>query len=154
MSAAAASAKGTRTVVLVIKGTPADALEAAKARGLLPVEETVEDLGDGTCRVESPLQESALELAAKWLWETYYPPHKVGALLAIDADVRRAAAPAHPSDAQMVAAAQRRFARDEGDIEVDDGAKVSRADDNPEEGAYVQAWVWVPDADARPEGPA
>ena len=31
---------------------------------------------------------------------------------------------------------------DEGTIEIDDEPTVSCAD--PEEGAYVQAWVWVP----------
>ena len=31
----------------------------------------------------------------------------------------------------------------EGSIEIDDGAKISRADD--ENGAYVEAWVWVYD---------
>jgi hypothetical protein len=37
--------------------------------------------------------------------------------------------------------------QDEGTIEIDDGALVSRAARNPNKGAYVQAWVWVPDAD-------
>lgn len=32
----------------------------------------------------------------------------------------------------------------EGEIEIDDDAKVSRGDDP---GAYVQAWVWVYDSD-------
>jgi hypothetical protein len=31
---------------------------------------------------------------------------------------------------------------EEGEIEIDDQATVSVAD--PTEGAYVQAWVWVP----------
>ena len=30
----------------------------------------------------------------------------------------------------------------EGEIEVDNDALISRGDD---EGAYVEAWVWVPD---------
>lgn len=34
---------------------------------------------------------------------------------------------------------------DEGRIEVHDDAPVSRADNNPDAGAYVQAWVWVAD---------
>lgn len=34
---------------------------------------------------------------------------------------------------------------DEGTCEIDDNAKVSRGDG--ERGAYVQAWVWVPDPD-------
>lgn len=48
----------------------------------------------------------------------------------------------------MIEAARRLYER-EGEIEIDDGAKVSRADDNPDAGAYVQAWVWVYDQDAR-----
>lgn len=32
----------------------------------------------------------------------------------------------------------------EGDIEIDSDAKVSRGTDN---GAYVQAWVWVSDCE-------
>jgi hypothetical protein len=34
----------------------------------------------------------------------------------------------------------------EGEIEIDDNAKVSRGDDP---GAYVQAWVWIPDPNAK-----
>lgn len=44
--------------------------------------------------------------------------------------------------------AAKRLYQDEGAIEIDDGAKVSKAPKNPDHGAYVQAWVWVPDADA------
>lgn len=33
----------------------------------------------------------------------------------------------------------------EGEIEIDDNAKVSRAEGNPDRGAYVEAWVWIPD---------
>ena len=54
-----------------------------------------------------------------------------------------------PTDAQMVEAAKTRFIHEEGNIEVDDNAQVSRADGNPCRGAYVQAWVWVPDEDAK-----
>ncbi len=32
----------------------------------------------------------------------------------------------------------------EGELEIDDDAKISEGDDN---GAYVQAWVWVSFAD-------
>jgi hypothetical protein len=32
----------------------------------------------------------------------------------------------------------------DGEVEIDDGALVSNGDDA---GAYVQAWVWVPDDD-------
>lgn len=40
--------------------------------------------------------------------------------------------------------ARKEFHRD-GEIEVDDTAVVSRAEGNPDHGAYVQAWVWVDD---------
>jgi hypothetical protein len=43
------------------------------------------------------------------------------------------------TDDELVAKARELYAED-GKIEVDDGAKVSRGADN---GAYVQAWVWV-----------
>lgn len=45
--------------------------------------------------------------------------------------------------------AARKLAREQyhsdGSIEVDDNAPASRADDNPDHGCYVQAWVWVDD---------
>lgn len=31
----------------------------------------------------------------------------------------------------------------DGEVEIDDDAKLSEADDNPDNGCYVQAWVWV-----------
>lgn len=34
---------------------------------------------------------------------------------------------------------------DEGFFEIDENAPVSQADGNPDRGAYVQAWVWIPD---------
>lgn len=37
---------------------------------------------------------------------------------------------------------------DEGVIEIDDTARISRGRDS---GAYVQAWVWVSDDDAKGE---
>lgn len=46
----------------------------------------------------------------------------------------------------MVQTAQERYHRD-GEIEIDEGATVSRAPGNPNRGAYVQAWVWVDDED-------
>jgi hypothetical protein len=52
-----------------------------------------------------------------------------------------------PSDEATVRAAHRMF-HDEGTIEVDDNATVSRADGNLDRGAYVQAWVWVSDDEA------
>jgi hypothetical protein len=37
---------------------------------------------------------------------------------------------------------------DYGDCEIDDDAIVSRSEDSaPEPGAYVAAWVWVPNDD-------
>lgn len=46
-------------------------------------------------------------------------------------------------------AAAKRLWADDGSIEIDDDAKVSRADDpEAEAGAYVQAWVWVGNDDA------
>ena len=33
----------------------------------------------------------------------------------------------------------------EGTLEIDDNAKVSRAEGNEDKGAYVEAWIWVPD---------
>ena len=38
--------------------------------------------------------------------------------------------------------AARRMYNKDGEIEIDPGAKVSISDEG--EGAYVQAWVWVP----------
>lgn len=61
-----------------------------------------------------------------------------------------------PTDKETVEAARRLF-HDEGTIEIDPvdtplpTGRVSRADGNPEEGAYVLAWVWVPDAEAKTE---
>lgn len=52
-----------------------------------------------------------------------------------------------PDDEKMREAARRAY-EDEGRIEIDEGAPVSRAADNPDKGAYVQAWVWVADEDA------
>ncbi len=51
-----------------------------------------------------------------------------------------------PSDKQMIAAAKRAH-HDEGTLEIDPDAKVSRADDNDCKGAYVQAWIWVADTE-------
>lgn len=44
-------------------------------------------------------------------------------------------------------AAAKRMHHSDGECEIDEGAPVSRAKGNPDKGAYVQAWVWVPDAD-------
>ena len=56
------------------------------------------------------------------------------------------------TDKQYVDAASRLY-HEEGTIEIDDEKhsstppKVSRSEDG---GAYVEAWVWVPDEEARP----
>ncbi len=53
----------------------------------------------------------------------------------------------HPTRKQMVEAA-RRFYEKDGEIEIDENAEVSRSR-GIYPGAYVQAWVWVHDRDAR-----
>ena len=52
-----------------------------------------------------------------------------------------------PTNKAMIQAAKKIWHR-EGEIEIDDKAKVSRAKGNPDSGAYVQAWVWVSDEEA------
>jgi hypothetical protein len=52
----------------------------------------------------------------------------------------------HPTDEQVVEYAQRALAK-EGEIEIDAGAEVSRSAANEDRGAYVAAWLWVPDED-------
>jgi hypothetical protein len=54
----------------------------------------------------------------------------------------------HPTDEQVVEYARRALAK-EGEIEIDDDAKVSRSPDNEDRGAYVAAWLWVPDEACR-----
>lgn len=55
-----------------------------------------------------------------------------------------------PTDKETIKRAHEMF-HDEGRIEVDIGLPrpvsgfVSRAEENEARGAYVQAWVWVPD---------
>lgn len=41
------------------------------------------------------------------------------------------------------------FHHDEGELEVDDHAPVSQANGNPDEGAYVQAWIWISDEEVQ-----
>ena len=53
--------------------------------------------------------------------------------------------PEETPDDNYVEAAKRLFHK-EGEIEVDDSATVSRGDPD---GAYVQAWVWVPESEAK-----
>lgn len=79
----------TCTIVLTVVGNKDEALTACADRGLHPWDDTVIQQDDGTCLVESPLQESALEKASAWFWEDYYEPHPVGTLVAISADSRR-----------------------------------------------------------------
>ena len=59
----------------------------------------------------------------------------------------------YPKDSQMIAAARAMY-MNEGTLEIDEGAKISRPDGNEEKGAYVQAWVWVPDEEAQRQDPA
>lgn len=50
-------------------------------------------------------------------------------------------------DEYYITAAKKKYQR-EGEIEIDDDAKISRIDDEEGgKGAYVQAWVWVDDPD-------
>lgn len=52
-------------------------------------------------------------------------------------------------------AAAKRLKEREGELEIDPGAKVSRAEGDDEQGAYVQAWVWVDREQVKPgEGSA
>jgi hypothetical protein len=39
---------------------------------------------------------------------------------------------------------------DEGFFEIDENSPISQADGNPDRGAYVQAWVWIPDSISDP----
>jgi len=55
-----------------------------------------------------------------------------------------------PTKKQMIAAARSQY-QSEGEIEIDDNAKLSRAEGNPDNGAFVQAWVWVSDEEASQE---
>ncbi len=55
-----------------------------------------------------------------------------------------------PTKKQMIAAARSQY-ESEGEIEIDDNAKLSRAEGNPDNGAFVQAWVWVSDEEASQE---
>ena len=56
----------------------------------------------------------------------------------------------HPTDEQVVEYARRALAK-EGEIEIDDDAKVSRNAVNEDHGAAkrVAAWLWVPDEACR-----
>ncbi len=54
-----------------------------------------------------------------------------------------------PTRKQMIAAARGLYQSD--DIEIDDNAKLSRAEGNPDDGAFLQAWVWVSDEEASQE---
>ncbi len=51
------------------------------------------------------------------------------------------------TDKQYIEAARRQYEK-EGEIEVDETAVVSRGED---EGAYVQAWVWVSNSELEEE---
>jgi hypothetical protein len=45
---------------------------------------------------------------------------------------------------EMIEEARELYQKD-GEIEIDPDARESRGEGNEERGAYVQAWVWVPD---------
>lgn len=47
-------------------------------------------------------------------------------------------------EADRYSAAAQRIHGDEGQVEIDDRAPISRGEDP---GAYVQAWVWVPESE-------
>lgn len=55
--------------------------------------------------------------------------------------------PKLPTNQQMIAAA-RQLHQEDGHLEIDDNAVVSRSEDNEAEGAYVQAWLWIDDEEA------
>ena len=50
-----------------------------------------------------------------------------------------------PSKEETIKRAREMYHR-AGEVEIDEDECVSRAVDNREKGAYVKAWVWVPDA--------
>jgi hypothetical protein len=51
-----------------------------------------------------------------------------------------------PGDAWCRAQAVKQY-YDEGFFEIDEDAPISQPDGNPDRGAYVQAWIWIPDPD-------
>ena len=53
-----------------------------------------------------------------------------------------------PTAEQVVEYAQRALTK-EGEIEIDDDARISRSRANEDRGAYVAAWLWVTDEDCR-----
>ena len=113
---------------------PEDMLVSGRRSGSSRLHIEVDDAGrDGLCGV------SGLEIGSESVTEQDLCPKCLAAWITEHL----------PTDAQMVAAAQTRFIHEEGNIEVDDAAKISRADGNPSRGAYVQAWVWVPDEDGK-----
>lgn len=59
---------------------------------------------------------------------------------------KRKSTPRKPTQGQTRAYAQN-FMTEDGVLEIDDSAIVSRADDPDDDagGAYVTAWLWVPD---------
>ena len=55
--------------------------------------------------------------------------------------------PKFKTDTQYRAAAKKLYHR-EGEVEIDENAKLSKALGNPDRGCYVEAWVWVSDEEA------
>jgi hypothetical protein len=56
-----------------------------------------------------------------------------------------------PISEKAYRAAAERIHADEGTLEIDDDAKISKSDDPESNGAYVAAWVWVYDDDITAE---
>lgn len=72
----------------------------------------------------------------------------VAITLSVQSEVsRRETMTSKATNEQFIEAAKRRW-QDDGEIEVDDGAEVSRNNaPKASHGAYVQAWVWVDNDD-------
>lgn len=89
-------------------------------------------------------REAILDMAGQFIRNTYHdtPPHTVSKpTTGDDADY-----PAQFSEDTYRNAA-RRLKQREGELEIDEFAPVSLDSDD---GAYVQAWVWIDDTDVMP----
>ena len=89
----------------------------------------------------SALKAALADLEGCWKYgvQLGYQHHQIRSLPAIRAAIKKAEAPRSADDLAVVKAAQDEWNRD-GEIELDDDAIVSWGADD---GAYVQAWVWV-----------
>lgn len=104
-------------------------------------------------------QEEANEAAAAWIqpywdrffshihipekWQDAYEKLQEASMIDTICVEEHDGFPPYIADNLYVMAARRKHQR-EGEIEIDDATIVSHSED---EGAYVQAWVWVDDAD-------